>query len=60
MSETLTGLEAEAEELIHEFPKNPLVCADVHSIAVSLKRIADVMAAPNSNTLKGPPLRSNG
>lgn len=39
--DTLTGLEAGAEDLIKTFPKNPLVCADVHSIAISLRRIAD-------------------
>jgi hypothetical protein len=39
--EPLTGLEPEAEEMLKMFPKNPLVCADLHSIAISLKRIAD-------------------
>jgi len=41
--EYITGLEPEAEDMIRAFPKNPVVCADLHSIAVSLKRIADLL-----------------
>jgi hypothetical protein len=41
--ENFTGLEPEAEEMLKAFPKNPVVCADLHSIAISLKRLADAV-----------------
>lgn len=50
MAETITGLEPDAEALIKQFPKNPLVCADIHSIAVSLRRIADAVCGDPQNT----------
>ncbi len=48
--EHITGLEKEAEDMIRAFPKNPLVLADLHSIACSLRRIADAVTGDPQNT----------
>ncbi len=48
--EYITGLEPEAEDMIRAFPKNPVVCAGVHSIAISLRRIADAVCGDAQNT----------
>ena len=45
MPDGSTKLEPEAEGLIQAFPKQPLTLADIHSIAISLKRIADAVSA---------------
>lgn len=41
MTREIPEIEEGAEQMLKAFPNQPVVCADVHSIAISLKRIAD-------------------